>query len=177
MSAHIIAFVVCRLFAVYLLVRHGLNFIGLVVALAHGPRDETNNPGIFFAGPLIYALYMMVALFLWFRADWIADRVAKPIPEPLTEDMRFERWQALLITAVGFLALFPATQLFRQSWSLGHDKGYELTSGGFEPLSLAAALVYLVVAVLFICCARKIVSGMNAFRDWASKPFIEADSE
>ncbi|HVZ29458.1 MAG TPA: hypothetical protein VG839_03625 [Asticcacaulis sp.] len=176
MNARIVAFVACRLFAVYLLIMYGVSFVIQLVIASLAPRPEDSEGVIgqyILTAGVATALYMLLAFGLWTGASWISRTVSAPVPEKFEDKPAGDRWQAVALSAVGWLTLMLAAG---QSGRL--ISAFIQTDGstGLSP-NVVQCLVLLTLGGGFTLFSRSVVRGLERFRAWGRKPLIAAEDQ
>lgn len=171
MNAKAVVFISCRLLAIYLIVVHILIAVFQLIAGLLAQPEMMQDPSFFRAmGGVTFgiATYGLVALLLWVMAGWLSRLISAPFPDAFGEDIEFHRWQAVIVMALGGIALFRAAAF-----------GAEILRASPELLGFVVrgTLGFAVLGIGLIVFSPQIVRGLNRARDWASKPFIKVEEE
>lgn len=171
MNAKAVVFISCRLLAIYLMVTHIVPFVFQLVSglfLQPGIVQEPSFLPAIGATAFGVALYGLVALFFWSAAGWLSRLLSVPFPDAFGEDIDFHRWQAVIVMALGGMALLRAAAF-----------GAEILRAGPElkDFMVRGAIVFAVLGIGIIVFSRQIVIGLNLLREWLGKPFVKAEDE
>lgn len=171
MNAKAVVFISCRLLAIYLVVIHILSdAIQLAAGLLAQPEVMRDLSFLTIIGAFSFsiALYGLVAASLWMAAGWLSRSISAPFPDAFGEDIDFHRWQAVIVIALGGMALLKAAtfgaEIFRTSPELL----------GFV---MRTSVAFAVFGIGLIAFSRQIVVGLNRAREWISKPFFKVEEE
>jgi hypothetical protein len=173
LNARIIAFVMCRLFAVYLVVAHGINAVLQFLIVMLAPHQEGLEAPVWHYAVLAgvtTVLHMLLAAVLWNGASWISRTVSAPMPEKVEDKPAGDGWQAVVVFAVGWLTVLSGVAYLVNGARALMEQG-----GLFQYLMLA--VIFLGIGGALIMFPGAIVSGLERFRAWGGKPLIEAEDQ
>ncbi len=175
MNARIIAFVGCRLLALYLLLNYALvALVKLIQTIA--PVAGGGSSLDFAINALIFVIFLGAGLGIWLRAGWISDRLVGSRPEIGKPYPGVEGWQALGVALVGGLFLMAGVK-YIGAWLAMITKD-SLTAAQVQPqIIMVCSGFNLAIGILLLTYARNIVEGLKALRSWGNKPFVSEDEE
>ena len=174
MNARVIAFIACRLFAVYLFVMYVLNFTLMAVfAFVTGQAEsELTYGGAFFA-PVFSA---MIAAVLWFGAGWISNRAAGSLPEADIEGISLAQWRAMVVAAIGVLLVMKGADLCSEAIKLWVRQAPSPESALLSLLAVSG-VVYALAGIALIAGPRLMIEGFKGLRSWLTKPVFTGDDQ
>jgi hypothetical protein len=166
MNAGSVAFIACRLLALYVIVNYGLGTVcALIADLAatawRGAAAQT----------VVLAIALGAALILWTRAANLANGLTRPLP-PTVDSANWTAadWQTMAVVCVG--GLFALTGL-HYLWLLLQIR----ISHSDEPESALFALLhvlfYIAIGVILVSAARPFVSALRQLRQWGVEPIYK----
>jgi len=174
MNARIIAFIACRLFAVYLFVMYVLNFTLMAVfAFVTGQSEAGLTYGGVFFAPVFSA---MIAAVLWFGAGWISNRVAGSLPEAGSEGISLVQWRAMVVAAIGVLFVMKGADLCNEALKILVPQAPSPEST-FLPLLAISSVVYALVGIALIAGPRLIIEGFKGVQSWLTKPAFTREDQ
>jgi hypothetical protein len=173
MNAKAVVFITCRLLAIYLMVFYVLNFVIQTVStfFVDPALRELNVLPTIAGMALATSLYGLIALFLWVAAGLLSKLIAAPFPEKFTGDMDLERWQAVVVMALGGIALINAAALGGEVLRQGG------TATAYSQVNLHVCGVFTVLGLSLIVFARQVVAALRRSGQWLSKPFVETENK
>lgn len=176
MNARIIAFVACRLFAVYLFIMYGANAVLQLLIIALAPHQDNEAPIWHYAitAGAAASLYMVFAFGLWTGASLISRAISAPVPEKFEDKPAGSHWQAVVVSVIGWLSLLLALGYASHAIDTltRPDRSYiDL------PHLVLPGLVYLVLGGSLTLFPASLVRGLEGLRAWGRKPLIEAEDQ
>ena len=174
-SARDIAFIGCRLLALYVL--YGILLTGahsvFFLLRALGAAEENNASLLDYAGANVMSLGANLAVFflLWFGAGWIAGKVATGTSEPSEEvPVGWSRQKALslAIVALGLWVLIHHLPVLISYAPLMFIEDTDPAAARFhiQPASIISAVLTTILGVLCVLGPRGIAEGIAKLRRW-----------
>ncbi|MBW8733865.1 MAG: hypothetical protein JF571_06095 [Asticcacaulis sp.] len=168
MDLRAIAFSACRLLAAYLAVTYGLGallqlFALFILHISGGPDDAAS----FMAQLVILLGYSAAVCALWFGADRLSGWLVRPFPhsaEGLTDTRPL---QAVVLFAVGWLAILHAARPAYEFADGILNQPDEVRLGLFIPMQVLA-LVLLGLGAVLVAFSRQIAGGLQRLRQRAA---------
>jgi hypothetical protein len=175
MSAQTIAFLACRLLAVFILVTQGIKFMieAIAVQVFTPPADSR----MWMASAILIPIYCVVFSILWFGAGPVSQRIARNDSRDVDPKMTLDQWQALVVSALGCVCLLFAV---RALGALAQAHVYNtINMGGSHRVAPEMVLIGIQSAagIIFLGLPHNIVSGLNALRAWIAHPLIKTDHQ
>ena len=175
MNVRTIAFVASRLLAIYLLIYHGIVQLGMLM-LGTAMFDRHDYWVSLFSGLVSFGLYLLAAACLWYRAGWISGRLTQSLPEQIDIKVEQDGWQALVVSAIGWICLMHAVNLCEKVLSPGlFIQQYSEAAIDVLTLAMRGGALYAIAALMLVLFPGKIVSGLNAVRNWSKKSQTKED--
>ncbi|MGA9658469.1 MAG: hypothetical protein WBQ60_05170 [Asticcacaulis sp.] len=178
MNARNMAFVACRLFAVYLFVIYVLNFtlqaVGVFAMRNSYPElNDVAYLGLIFA-PIFSAL---IAAVLWFGAGWISSGVSRALPEEgNAKGIDLVQWKALIIAAIGVLFILKGTDSINQVLKLLIVQAPS-PEDRFLPFLAGSSMIYILMGIALIAGLGTIAGGFKALQSWLTKPAFTGEDQ
>ena len=166
MNAEIVAFIACRLLALYVAFNYGLGTLcALIVNLAATAWMAATTQAV------ILAIVLGTGAIFWTRAADCANWLTRPLP-PKSDSAGWTAadWQTMAVVCDG--GLFALTGLhylglLLQVWISHTDEP------GSALFALVHVLFYIAIGVILVSAARPLVSALRRLRQWGVEPIYK----
>jgi hypothetical protein len=184
MSKREIAAMFCKLLALYTLtlaigvLQYILpmmtSMVTTVVVNNNTPFGRTNAQalqmlGLTFLGySSVVALFLLLAFFLWFKADEIANRMVPALPDEPPVDMRGVDLQTLLYSGLGLFLIVQALPILIAAGLIFILNCFRWYSGDIRlPYYDLATFVRLLIGLWLFLGTRHVIGSVHRFQQWA----------